>query len=90
MFLLPFMTLEYPLILEIRLKLFQKYVNKCRSQEFVTVHDQSLRKHAYKKWKVDDWSCNKNAKMDDSFTISHYQTEEPKTIEITTLISLEV
>ena len=38
MFLLPFMTLEYPLILEIHLKLFQKHYNSFIGKTFSKIY----------------------------------------------------
>ena len=46
-----------------------------------TIHNQNLRKHSFKKSKVEDWPVTK---MDNCFTICQCKTEEPKNIEITT------
>ena len=51
-----------------------------------TIKVQSLRKHSYKNWNFEYWSCNTCQQLDDCFTICQYKTGEPKNIEIVKIL----
>ena len=51
------------------------------------IHNQSLRKHSYKNQRL---KIQTMTKIDDYFTICHYKTEEPKNIETSPRLSIEV
>ena len=55
-----------------------------------TIQVETLRKHSYKKSKVEDWSCNDCQQSADCFAMCQYKTEDSKNAKISTPTSLEI